>query len=253
MCTPLQPPTIPPFKLTFVFHSCFILETSDTAVVFDFFRDTTNNFVANFAYNTKKQLYFVNSHAHPDHFNKNIFKIEAPNTNVKIILSRDIRESLGDNQLSSVSHFIKLNEVYQDEHIRLTACPSTDIGLSFAIETGGVTAYHAGDNNNWYLKSEMDVETLDNMERCFLASVDKVRQGFDRFNIAMFPIDPRLEDEIYRGTKQFLDRFKVDFFVPMHLWGRYDLPGKTVSSLNEYCCKVLVNDNKEKVLINTLP
>lgn len=243
---------MPPFKLTFVFHSCFILETAATAVIFDFFRDTTNNAVAHFVQNTGKHVYLVNSHAHPDHFSKAIFDIDAPDTDIKIILSRDIKIKLDEEQRARVTHFIKLNETYNDENIRLTACPSTDVGCSFAVEIEGFTAYHAGDNNNWYLPDEMDEEKLKHLERCFLEAVDNIRQTFGKFNIVMFPVDPRLGDEIYRGPKQFLDRIQTDYFVPMHLWGDYDLPAKTAVALKQYGCEFLINDDKDKVLINNL-
>lgn len=244
---------INPFKLTFVFHSCFILETASTAIIFDFFRDTTSNSVANFVQNTNKHVYFVNSHAHPDHFSKNIFDIIAnTDADVKIILSRDIKIKLDEQQRALITHFIKLNEVYHDENIRLTACPSTDVGCSFAVEIEGFTAYHAGDNNNWYLVDEMDNEKLNFMERCFLATVDDISQSFSHFNVVMFPVDPRLGDEIYRGPRQFLDRIHADYFVPMHLWGDYDLPAKTAFALKQYGCEFLINDDKDKVLINNL-
>ncbi len=244
---------MPPFKLTFVFHSCFILETAKTAVVFDFFRDTTSNSVANFVQNTNKHVYFVNSHAHSDHFGKAIFDIiDNAETDIKIILSRDIKIKLDEGQRALVTHFIRLNEVYQDENIRITACPSTDVGCSFAVELDGVTAYHAGDNNNWYLSDEMDDEKLNFMERCFLATIESIKQLFTHFNLVMFPVDPRLEKEIYRGPKQFLDQLTTDYFVPMHLWGDYDIPAKTDKALQHYSCQVLINDDKNKVLINNL-
>ena len=243
----------PPFKLTFVFHSCFILETANTAVVFDFFRDTTSNSVATFVQNTNKHVYFLNSHAHPDHFSKNIFDIIAnADADIKLILSRDIKIKLDEQQRARVTHFIKLNEVYQDENIKITACPSTDVGASYAVEMEGVMAYHAGDNNNWYLVDEMDDERLNFMERCFLATIDSIKQSFPHFNLVMFPVDPRLENEIYRGPNQFLDQITADYFVPMHLWGDYDIPSKTAVALQQYGCKVLINDDKDKILINTL-
>ena len=243
---------MPPFKLTFVFHSCFILETATTAVIFDFFRDTTNNAVARFVQKSNKHVYFVNSHAHPDHFSKALFDIDAPESDIKIILSRDIKIKLSEEQRARVTHFIKLNEVYHDENIRLTACPSTDVGCSFAVEVEDVTAYHSGDNNNWYLVDEMDDEKLNFMERCFLAAVDDISQRFSHFNVVMFPVDPRLGDEIYRGPRQFLDRIHADYFSPMHLWGDYDIPAKTAVALKQYGCEFLINDDKDKILINKL-
>lgn len=247
------PKEIPPFKLTFVFHSCFILESASTAVIFDFFRDTTTDAVARFVQNTGKHVYFVNSHAHPDHFSKNIFNIiDKSDADVKVILSRDIKIKLNEEERSRVQLFIKLNEAYHDDNIRITACPSTDVGCSFAVELDGLKAYHAGDNNNWYMPDETDTHKLDFMERCFLDTVEKIRQVSESFNIVMFPVDPRLGDEIYRGPMQFLDKISTDFFVPMHLWGYYDLPAKTAVALKHYGCRFLINDGKDKVLINNL-
>lgn len=250
--TALEPPRLP-FKLTFVFHSCFILETDAAAVIFDFFRDTTSDFVFNFVRNTNKHIYFVNSHAHPDHFSKSLFDvISDADADVKVILSRDIKIKLDEKQRAQVTRFIKLNDVYKDDFIKLTACPSTDVGLSFAVEMNGITAYHAGDNNNWYMPYETDTQKLAFMEKSFLATIDSIKQCFPHFNLVMFPVDPRLENEIYRGVNQFLGQITTDYFVPMHLWGDYDIPAKTALALRQYGCKVLINDNKDKVLINNL-
>ena len=37
----------------------------------------------------------------------------------------------------------------------------------------------------------------------------------------MFPVDPRLGQEYMLGAKQFVDRFRVGMFVPMHFDEEY--------------------------------
>lgn len=38
----------------------------------------------------------------------------------------------------------------------------------------------------------------------------------DRFDIVMFPVDSRIGNGYTRGARQFIERFGVGLFVPMH-------------------------------------
>ncbi len=42
-------------------------------------------------------------------------------------------------------------------------------------------------------------------------------------DLVMFPVDPRLGLEYMLGAKQFVDRFRVGMFVPMHFDEEYVL------------------------------
>ena len=58
--------------LTYVFHSCFVLETKESILIFDYWLDL-NGVVPPFL-KKDKPVYVFSSHFHEDHFNKAIFE-----------------------------------------------------------------------------------------------------------------------------------------------------------------------------------
>lgn len=53
-------------------------------------------------------------------------------------------------------------------------------------------------------------------ERLFLGELKDIRKIADRFDVAMFPVDGRIGNGYTRGGRQFIERFGVGLFVPMH-------------------------------------
>jgi mutator protein MutT len=98
------------------------------------------------------------------------------------------------------------------------------------VETGGMRLFHAGDLNNWYARFLTDdyqgglVYSPDfgvdidpaREEKRFLGELKDVRKLAGRFDVVMFPVDGRIGNGYTRGARQFLDRFQVGLFVPMH-------------------------------------
>ena len=100
--------------------------------------------------------------------------------------------------------------------------------------------FHAGDLNNWYArflpeavpgetiyseeffaersgKAERD-EDIDPIahEKQYLGELKDIRKITDSFDVVMFPIDGRIGNGYTLGGRQFIERFKVGLFVPMH-------------------------------------
>ena len=75
-------------KLTYIFHSGFVLETEQSILVFDYWLDP--NDVMEGVLQSNKPLYVFSSHFHEDHFNKEIFEWKRQKPNVTYILSKDI-------------------------------------------------------------------------------------------------------------------------------------------------------------------
>ena len=84
-------------KLTYIYHSCFVLETDSCCVLFDFYKDTdkTNGFVHGELLKSDKPLYVLSSHSHFDHFNPEILTWAEKRNNIHFILSKDIKEEKG--------------------------------------------------------------------------------------------------------------------------------------------------------------
>ena len=53
-------------------------------------------------------------------------------------------------------------------------------------------------------------------EKRFLGELKDIRKITDSFDLVMFPVDGRIGNGYTLGGRQFIDRFKVGMFVPMH-------------------------------------
>ena len=53
-------------------------------------------------------------------------------------------------------------------------------------------------------------------EKQFLGELKDIRKVADSFDVVMFPIDGRVGNGYTLGGRQFIERFKVGLFVPMH-------------------------------------
>ena len=102
--------------------------------------------------------------------------------------------------------------------------------MSWVVEVEGRRIFHAGDLNNWYARfltddyrgglihSEefgMDIDPAKE-EKQYLGELKDIRKICDSFDLAMFPVDGRIGNGYTRGARQFIERFRVGLFVPMH-------------------------------------
>ncbi len=209
-------------KLIYVYHSGFILENDNIVVVIDYYKDSgwkgKEGTVHEYLRNTEKRMYILASHAHPDHFNPEIFGW-SEKKNLRYILSSDIRK--GNKEWEDDVVWLDKGETWQDDFLRIKAYGSTDVGISFLLHTEGKRIFHAGDLNNWHWREESTEQEVEEAEKVFLREVAVLAKDADFLDLAMFPVDPRLGADYMSGAKQFIDRIPVRKFVPMHFWERY--------------------------------
>ncbi|MBO4906631.1 MAG: MBL fold metallo-hydrolase [Bacteroidaceae bacterium] len=213
--------------LTYVFHSCFVLETEKTILIFDYWLDL--NSVVPQCLRKEKHIYVFSSHFHEDHFNKAIFKWREQRNDITYILSKDIYKQRRANK-EDADVWMAKGGTWSDGTISVWAGGSTDSGVSWIVETEGKGIFHAGDLNNWYARflsdaesgkiihsKEMD-EDIDPIahEKQYLGELKDIRKITDSFDVVMFPIDGRIGNGYTLGGRQFIDRFKVGLFAPMH-------------------------------------
>lgn len=105
--------------------------------------------------------------------------------------------------------------------LEVEAFGSTDLGISFLLRLDGKLIFHAGDLNNWHWKEESTEEEVREAGNVYLAELEILARRTDRMDLVMFPVDPRLGREYMLGAKQFVDRFRVGMFVPMHFDEKY--------------------------------
>ena len=65
-------------------------------------------------------------------------------------------------------------------------------------------------------KRRLSPTSLDQMEKLFLSTLREIKKDFPRLDHAMFPVDPRLEQEMLRGMFQLLKTIEVGQLHPMH-------------------------------------
>lgn len=213
-------------RLTYIFHSGFALETSDSILVFDCWMDPAR--VIPKLLQSEKPMYVFASHFHEDHFSRSIFEWRKQKPNITYILSKDI---LKRRRVSKEEADVWLSKggSWSDENTSVHATGSNDSGVSWVIETHGKTIFHAGDLNNWYARFLSDdvpdaiIETEEfgainpvYEEKRYLGELKDIRKQTDRFDLVMFPVDGRIGNGYTLGARQFLERFKVGMFAPMH-------------------------------------
>ena len=214
-------------KLTYIFHSGFVLETEQSIMVFDYWMDPSS--VMEGVLRSEKPLYVFSSHFHEDHFTRDIFEWKKRKGNVTYILSKDIlRHRRAAKEEADV--WLAKGASWADERVSVKALGSTDVGVSWVIESEGKRFFHAGDLNNWYARflpeavpgqtiySEEFEEDIDPIahEKQYLGELKDIRKVADGFDIVMFPVDSRIGNGYTLGARQFIERFKVGLFVPMH-------------------------------------
>ena len=238
--------------LTYIFHSGFVLETENSILIFDYWLDL-NSVVPPFL-KKDKPVYVFSNHFHEDHFNSAIFEWRKQREGITYILSKDIFKHRRANK-ENADVWLAKGGTWSDGTISVWALGSTDSGVSWIIETEDKAAikreqsqtcldsaereqarpkvkriFHAGDLNNWYARflpeavpgetiySEEFQEEIDPIahEKRYLGELKDIRKITDSFDVVMFPIDGRIGNGYTLGGRQFIERFKVGLFVPMH-------------------------------------
>jgi len=213
--------------LTYIFHSGFALETLSAILVVDYWMDPAG--VISKLLKSDKPMYVFSSHFHEDHFSRKIFSWKREKGNITYILSKDIlRHRRAERHEADM--WMAKGAFWSDDNIEVHATGSNDSGVSWVIQIDGKYVFHAGDLNNWYARflaeetpnktiySEEMEEDIDPVkeEKRFLGELKDIGKITSHFDVAMFPVDGRIGNGYTRGGRQFIERFEVGLFVPMH-------------------------------------
>lgn len=210
-------------KLTYIYHSCYCIETENCTIIIDFYKDTkdVDGYIYSEILNQDKKLYVLSTHAHLDHFNGEILNWRYKVKDITYILFKDIlHERLAEKSADTV--FLDKLEEFRDSNLFVKAYGSTDIGGSFYIETDNKTIFHAGDLNNWHWNEESTPEEIEEAEKFYDKELNILHNDVKALDIAMLPIDPRLGKDFMKGAQQFIDLIDVKFVAPMHFDEEYD-------------------------------
>jgi L-ascorbate metabolism protein UlaG (beta-lactamase superfamily) len=232
-------------KITYIHHSCFVLETPDDAIIFDYYKNGT---LLEKIISSKRKIYVFSSHSHYDHFNPEIFKWASINKNIKYILSGDIRT--GGLPAGRDTTFLKEGECFSDGSVEVKAYGSTDCGVSFWVEFGGKVIFHAGDLNNWHWNEEVSSNEAEGYSRAFLEKLGTIKREHTLADIVMFPTDPRLGRDFCMGAEQFISAINVHLFAPMHFQGNFEKANSFKKAAEKRGCEFFtINETGSSITI----
>ncbi|WP_018337235.1 MBL fold metallo-hydrolase [Butyricimonas synergistica] len=211
-------------KGIYIYHSGFALLDEGGTVIIDYYKDSADRPLTGVVHgellSRPGKLYVLASHVHADHFNPEVLTWKEMRSDIQYLFSKDILEN-GKAGLLDACYLDKGN-VWTDGVLEVEAFGSTDAGVSFLLRWDGKTIFHAGDLNNWHWKEESTEEEVREAERAYFDELDALARRTDRMDLVMLPVDPRLGEDYMLGAKQFVDKFRVDRFVPMHFDDAYD-------------------------------
>ena len=205
-------------KITYIEHSCFLVELDSVILLFDYFKGQLPIF------DKEKTIYVFSSHNHNDHFNISIFQLLKEYPNVKYIFSRDIKRKFGRKffynhgvaeEVYENIEFIGSNKILETFHLKIETLNSTDEGVAFIVIADGKTIYHAGDLNLWAW-SHKDESNNENMIEQFEKEIEKIKNRY--FDAAFVVLDPRQGEKFHLGFDYFMKNTQTDKVYPMHFW-----------------------------------
>lgn len=228
-------------KVTFLDHSGFLVEFEDAYFLFDYYKGDLPQL------DPDKKMYIFASHAHYDHYRKDIFKLKQESEQIVFILSSDIlteqkqrndkKEQQDDKKESEI---LRMNSDEQVEigAVRVQTLRSTDEGVAFLVDYDGKTIYHAGDLNWWHWEGEPEEENAE-MGCAYQEEIDKI-QG-RQIDLAFVPVDPRLEQQYCWGLDYFMRHTDTELVFPMHFWGDYKIFDQLADEecVKEYADKIV--------------
>lgn len=201
-------------KVTYIQHSGFLVETENCYLLFDYWMGEIP------AMDYKKKLYVFSSHAHHDHFTKDIFKLENQCESVKYILSFDIEESGREWKKAEDVRFLKPHMIENVDDIVIETFTSTDEGVAFLVNVDGFVIYHAGDLHWWHWPGDPE-EDNERRKRDYQKEIDLL--AGKKIDCSFVVLDPRQEDAGGYGMDYFLKSVQSRYIFPMHCWEKYSI------------------------------
>ncbi len=206
-------------SVTYHHHSGFSVQVESTLLVFDYWEGEDKELppAARLISDSMKQysqVFVFVSHAHPDHLDQVIYTWLEGNPVTYIVASdtpigiRGKRLAPGDSLLLAPG-------------VRVTAYGSTDMGVSYLVDIGGLRIFHAGDLNLWHWREESTLREIEAAEKAFEEAVQPLIG--QRIDLCMFPVDPRMGAMFDAGANYFILSVKPRLFLPMHWQGRSEV------------------------------
>lgn len=236
-------------KIRYIHHSCFLVETDYSFLLFDYYKhkNNTGDFdfseLLDYIFNSPKALYVFGSHAHSDHFNYDVLSWINKKHSTYYILSSDIKIY---NNIDNL-YIVKEGGELSVNNIKLNVFGSTDEGVSFLVNTEGLNIFHAGDLNWWKWIGDTP-EDEKAMEDSFKDIIQNISENKVSIDIAFFPVDRRLEQNYLCGGQYFIERLNPKIFIPMHFWKDYKATADFKIAMAKYKTKIIEIEHQNETL-----
>lgn len=236
-------------KIRYIYHSCFLIETTNAFLLFDFFKHKSDKGGFNFekllsdVFASPKALYIFSSHSHQDHFTYDVFSWINKKPNTYYILSSDIKIY---NRVEN-SYVVRPGDQLSVNEIKLDIFGSTDEGVSFLVNIEGLNLFHAGDLNwwKWYDDTPEEEKAMEDSFKSIVADISKLGVKIDA---AFFPVDSRLELNYLCGGQYFIEQLKPKLFFPMHMWDNYETAQDFKKAMAGYSTNIIEIKHPNEIL-----
>lgn len=202
-------------EIYYLYHSAVAVKAGGALLVFDYYRHQPDmgidkGYIGARELEEAARVYVFVSHEHSDHFNPCVYEWAAVNPNITYILG----ESVPDAPEEAVR--LSRGEEYGDGFLGVRAYGSTDIGVSFHVQCGAVSLFHAGDLNCWHWQDDGDEHYARVMRAWFDREMRFIRHSIVHIDCAFFPVDKRMGSGFEEGPDKFIEIMKPDIFIPIH-------------------------------------
>ena len=212
-------------KATFINHSCFLLELDSVCLLFDWWKGELPPL-------PDKPLLIFASHWHEDHFSPAVFNLPAAAYIFGDMDKPWLAKKGASSEVLEKSSPISGNESWSPlPGVTVETLPSTDEGVAFLVTVDGKTIFHAGDLNWWHWEGEPDPWNPD-MAKAFQSYAEPLRGR--AIDLAMLPLDPRLNEDGFRGPKHFLEIANIRRWLPMHQWKKFGFTEQFLTCYPEF-------------------
>lgn len=204
--------------ITHYYHSGFSVTDGRTLLVFDYWRGEKGELAPDKQLTLKTiqrydSVFVFISHEHVDHMDPVVFSWNAAG-NVSYIVSSDMPVGTRGKRMAPG------DSLALSDNVSVTAFDSTDLGVSFLVDFGGVRLFHAGDLNFWHWREESTMQEIEEADAEFRKAVAPLSR--EKIDIAFFPVDPRQGTMFEAGANYFILSVKPRILIPMHYFHRAD-------------------------------
>lgn len=202
-------------EIVYLLNSGFMIKDENLLLLFDDYDDPEKIVDRVVAKEKFEHFYVLVSHAHFDHFGTHI-RAYAPQVS-RYIFSNDIKHTKRVKMFPTDKiTYIKKYSSWEGDGLKVTTFDSTDVGVSFLVETANKKIFHAGDFNWWHWENDTSEQKI-LAEKTFMKQLKKMQNL--EVDVAFFPVDGRLGESQEKGVVEFVNQVKTKNLIAMHRVG----------------------------------